>query len=193
MVNIFSLRGECMTVLILNGLNSKSNYYLKVKEILGENYEGNDVINIKESKIGNCLGCFSCWVKTPGECILQDDGNIIARKVINVSKLIIITETTFGGYSSSTKRVIDRLIPNVSPLFINVNNETHHKKRYEKYPDMTVIAVTDEDDEAKLRFENIVTKRNAVNFNSKNTKVKFVSTESIDKEEVLINLLREEF
>ena len=54
--------------------------------------------NLASMKIANCIGCFGCWVKTPGKCVLRDDAvkvyPIIAKSdnVIYVSK--IITEAT---------------------------------------------------------------------------------------------------
>lgn len=185
-----------MGIFILNGVNKNSEYYEKIKMLLTKEFKENEfinkIINIDESNIANCLGCFGCWVRTPGECILKDDGNLIAKEVMNSSKVIIITETTFGGYSSITKKAIDRLIPNVSPLFTTINKETHYKKRYEKYPDMSIIAISDDTEDNNNRFENIVTKRNAVNFNSKNTKVKFISPKSISLEKDLCIFLKEE-
>lgn len=28
-----------------------------------------EVVNLHEKKIRNCIGCFTCWTKTPGQCI----------------------------------------------------------------------------------------------------------------------------
>lgn len=32
-----------------------------------------DVANLREKKISPCIGCFTCWTKTPGRCIHKDD------------------------------------------------------------------------------------------------------------------------
>ena len=32
-----------------------------------------EVANLREKKIKNCIGCFTCWTKTPGECVHKDD------------------------------------------------------------------------------------------------------------------------
>jgi hypothetical protein len=31
------------------------------------------VVDLRNKKIKNCAGCFSCWTKTPGSCIHKDD------------------------------------------------------------------------------------------------------------------------
>ena len=30
-------------------------------------------IDLSKLKIKNCVGCFGCWVKTPGKCVIRDD------------------------------------------------------------------------------------------------------------------------
>ncbi|BBO70321.1 hypothetical protein DSCA_42510 [Desulfosarcina alkanivorans] len=32
-----------------------------------------DVVNLREKKINPCIGCFTCWTRTPGQCIHKDD------------------------------------------------------------------------------------------------------------------------
>ena len=32
-----------------------------------------EIVNLREKKIKYCIGCFTCWTKTPGKCIHKDD------------------------------------------------------------------------------------------------------------------------
>jgi multimeric flavodoxin WrbA len=32
-----------------------------------------DVVNLREKKINGCIGCYTCWKKTPGRCIRKDE------------------------------------------------------------------------------------------------------------------------
>ena len=32
-----------------------------------------EVVNLREKNIKNCIGCFTCWTKTPGKCLHKDD------------------------------------------------------------------------------------------------------------------------
>lgn len=32
-----------------------------------------EVVNLREKTIRNCIGCFTCWTKTPGKCVHKDD------------------------------------------------------------------------------------------------------------------------
>lgn len=32
-----------------------------------------EVVNLREKKIKNCIGCVTCWTKTPGKCVQKDD------------------------------------------------------------------------------------------------------------------------
>ena len=32
-----------------------------------------EYVKLKDMEINSCTGCFTCWTKTPGECIFKDD------------------------------------------------------------------------------------------------------------------------
>ncbi|MDU2663418.1 MAG: flavodoxin family protein, partial [Clostridium perfringens] len=33
----------------------------------------NKYIDLSKLRISNCIGCFGCWTKTPGKCVIRDD------------------------------------------------------------------------------------------------------------------------
>ena len=55
--------GESKTELMLN-------YLVEGMQEAGAEVE---VVNLREKKIKYCIGCFTCWTKTPGNCIHKDD------------------------------------------------------------------------------------------------------------------------
>lgn len=30
-------------------------------------------VDLSALRIANCVGCFGCWTKTPGRCVIRDD------------------------------------------------------------------------------------------------------------------------
>jgi multimeric flavodoxin WrbA len=94
---------------------------------------------VREKKIGNCAGDFFCWIRNPGMCNVDDDNREIAEAIVNSDLLIYLTPVTFGGYSSALKKAVDHQVQNISPFFSMLNGETHHQKRYKKYPDCLTI------------------------------------------------------
>ena len=41
-----------------------------------------ETLNIGSLNIKPCLGCFSCWNKTPGECCIHDDMQGVIDKIL---------------------------------------------------------------------------------------------------------------
>lgn len=121
-------------------------------------------IVIRDRKIGNCAGDFFCWVRSPGICHIDDDNRRIAEAIIGGDLTVYLTPVTFGGYSSTLKKAVDHTIQNIAPHFTKVGGETHHKKRYAKYPDLMVIGWMDAPDaQSEAVFRHLV-KRNSINF-----------------------------
>jgi Multimeric flavodoxin WrbA len=86
-----------------------------------------------ELSIGPCLGCFGCWLKTPGSCVIPgDDGRSFAEKLGQTDLLVMMTKIPFGSYAPSIKRALDRSISILLPYFSVHNGEMHHVQRYRR-------------------------------------------------------------
>jgi multimeric flavodoxin WrbA len=91
-----------------------------------------EIVNLREKKINDCIGCFTCWTKTPGACIHQDDMTrelfpkwMAADIVIYASPLYHFT------VNAAMKRFIERTLPVLKPYLIrkNIKEGTTHPLR----------------------------------------------------------------
>lgn len=87
----------------------------------------------------NCRGCWGCWVKTPGQCILPDGYERIGKNLAKADTVTIVSKCIYGTVSQDIKRVIDRSIGYAHPFFVTENKVMHHKRRYQKHFDLHLI------------------------------------------------------
>ncbi len=92
-----------------------------------------------QGKIQNCIGCFGCWIKTPGKCVIRDAYGNMGEKLSKIDELIIVSKCFYGGFSPFVKNVLDRSISYIHPYFAIKNGEMHHKNRYINHFDMKVF------------------------------------------------------
>jgi len=92
-----------------------------------------ELINLGELKINHCLGCFSCWFKTPGECVIKDDVALVLEKMSNADLIIYGTPLYVFAMTGLMKNLLDRSIPLASPYMIenkNMGGITTHPSRH---------------------------------------------------------------
>jgi len=98
-----------------------------------------DAIIISDNgTIRKCIGCFGCWIKTPGICVIKDDYQDLGQLMSQCSEIIIISKCVYGSYSPFIRNVFDRSISYLLPYFAVRNGEAHHKIRYENKLALTV-------------------------------------------------------
>lgn len=159
-----------MKALILNG-SGKNDAALDntcniiVNELTGIGWKVESV-TLRDLKITHCVGCFECWIKTPGICRFKDDGGEIAAKLIQSDLSVFLTPVTFGGYSAELKKALDRVICLILPFFMKINGEIHHKPRYKRYPRLMGVGVLPQADEESEQIFKTLVKRNALNFHT---------------------------
>ena len=122
-----------------------------------------ETIALRDKKIAYCLGCFECWIKTPGQCKIDDEGRAVTAAMLTSDLVIYLTPLTFGGYSSELKKALDRSICLVSPFFTRIDGEVHHQPRYLHYPALLGVGIGDAG-QAQL-FARLI-ERNAINLHA---------------------------
>ncbi len=161
-----------MQFLILNGMKKDDKIIPKINDILSNKLQDKglegEILNLHEKEIKPCLGCFKCWMETPGICIINDYGREVAKKIIQSDYLIYVTPVTYGAYSADLKKAVDRSLPLLSAFFRIYYNEIHHEMRYDKYPDFIVIGTLEEPDkEQESIFKSLVYRNQLNNFAEK--------------------------
>lgn len=134
-----------------------------IREVFAEKKEGIEIIT-ERGTIKNCIGCFGCWVKTPGRCVLKDDYNRMGEKMAHADELIIISRCVYGTYAPFVRNILDRCLPYIHPDFTKREKEIHHKVRYPNRLKISAYFYGDCTGEEKKTAEKTV-KANILNFN----------------------------
>jgi multimeric flavodoxin WrbA len=161
-----------MKTLVLNGARTENEIANAISDYLIESLKAKghevDVMILRNEQIGACLGCFGCWLKTPGECVIHDAGSDLPKKVIQSDLVFLVTPVTFGMYSSELKKALDRFpCPILLPFFKKINGEIHHAPRYDKYPTLVAIGLLPNSDEESENTFTALVARNGINLHTK--------------------------
>lgn len=138
--------------------------------------------DLSSMKIANCVGCFGCWTRTPGRCVIRDDATKVYPAIAQSDEVIYVSRIRYGGYDTVMKKMLERAIP-VQQAFIRIHNgETHHVQRAVTPKKATIIAYGDGiSDEEKDIFRELVS-RNAQNMSFSSHEIIFTTGDEADAE-----------
>lgn len=159
-----------MKIVIINGnpksgINSFDKYLDKLSSSLKK--KGNEVVilNLKNMKINYCIGCYACWLKTPGICIHKDDGPKILKQYINSDLVVLSSPIIMGFVSSILKTTLERFLPVLHPFLRIQEDRIQHLPRYDKYPSRILLLEKSNNDDIETIqiiediFKNIKTRK----------------------------------
>ena len=161
-----------MKITVLNGNPQADNtafddYLKRLSEELvsdGHNVTGFD---LREMDIKYCIGCFGCWVKTPGECRSRDESREVCRAYINSDFVLWASPVIMGFYSALLKKVTDKFVCLVHPYGEFVEGEVHHLPRYDHYPMAGLLLEKGSDtDDEDIQIISDIHSRTSLNFKS---------------------------
>ena len=103
-----------MKVLVLNGSPKKKSDTFRLTEafLRGFNREKKHevhIINVIEKDIAPCRGCFGCWQRLDGHCVIQDDQNAILDLYRTADRLSRYTERQQAYLAATARPMMDAL------------------------------------------------------------------------------------
>jgi len=154
---------------ILNGARSEEAKVDEASQVVSSalsSFGEVDMFKLREIPIADCLGCFGCWIKTPGECVIDDGARDIAHKLADADLKVFVTPIVFGGYSAELKKMLDRQICLILPFFTKIHGEVHHEARYQRNGNLLGVGVLPKPDEESERIFGTLFARNAINMHA---------------------------
>lgn len=125
-------------------------------------------VDLRDLQLRTCVGCWTCWLKTPGLCGLKDDMASLYPDLVKAGLVIWASPLIVGTVSALLKTAQDRFVPLAHPYVELVNGECHHRHRYAHNADIGLIVETTPDD----TDEDVAITRHLYERFSKNTRTR---------------------
>ena len=118
-----------MKILVLNGSPKEKSDTFRMTEafLRGLNRNGEhevNVIRVIDKDIAPCRGCFGCWERMDGHCVIEDDQNAILDIYREADIIIWSVPLYCCGMPSLLKAFLDRTIPLVKMKMVQEENGT---------------------------------------------------------------------
>ena len=137
-------------------------------------------VDLSKLKIKNCVGCYGCWTKTPGRCVIRDDAVQVYPLIAASKRVMYVSRIAYGGYDTIMKTMLERSIP-VQQAFIRlVDGETHHVQRSVTPKDAVIVVYGSTSAEEQSIFRRLV-ERNAKNMCFKSHRILFVDDDAVEQ------------
>jgi multimeric flavodoxin WrbA len=109
-----------------------------------------EMIELRKKRIQFCTGCYTCWTKTPGQCVLDDDmTRELYPKWLACDIAVYGTPLYNDGISAAMKAFIERTLPSYEPFLSRRKGRSYHPLRG-KHPAIVILSVAGMVEEANF-------------------------------------------
>ncbi|MFX1478088.1 MAG: NAD(P)H-dependent oxidoreductase [Promethearchaeota archaeon] len=127
--------GKIIKIVVFDG-GPRNNKFSKTSFMVNNFIEGAkeaganvEYFKLKDYNIHDCSGCYTCWTKTPGECIHKDDMTMLRKKLRKADLVVFASPLYIFNVTGILKRFMDRLCPILKPYMLS------DKQGFIKHPD----------------------------------------------------------
>lgn len=90
-----------------------------------------EIVNLRKKTIKSCIGCYTCWTKTPGKCIHKDDmTNELFPKWLKSDIVVYATPLYYHFMNGLMSTFRERTLPSAQPFFELNKGKTYHPLRH---------------------------------------------------------------
>jgi multimeric flavodoxin WrbA len=100
-----------------------------------------ETLYLRDYKINHCLGCYDCWLKTPGRCVQKDDMSaILVDRYLGADLVVLASPIYYATMNARMKLFVDRTLPMMDPLG-EIGEAGGSPHRFEKMPRVVTLSV----------------------------------------------------
>ncbi|MDD5642576.1 MAG: flavodoxin family protein [Syntrophales bacterium] len=100
-----------------------------------------ETLYLRNYKIKHCLGCYGCWLQTPGKCVQQDDmTDVLFNRYLEADLVVLASPIYHATMNARMKLFVERTMPMMDPLQEppEAGGVPH---RFEKMPKLVALSV----------------------------------------------------
>lgn len=100
-----------------------------------------EVVSLRTKTVKNCIGCYTCWTKSPGRCIHRDDmAEELFPRFVESDIAVFATPLYHFTMNATMKAFIERTLPAIEPYLRMKGDVTYHPLRG-RHPAVVVLSV----------------------------------------------------
>jgi multimeric flavodoxin WrbA len=136
-----------MNILALNS-SPRDNETSKTELVLQKFLEGArragaaaETLYLRNYQIKHCLGCYECWLKSPGRCVQKDDmAEVLFDRYLAADLVVLASPVYHATLNARMKLFVERTLPMMDPLqeAPEAGGVPH---RFEKMPKVVTLSV----------------------------------------------------
>lgn len=101
-----------------------------------------ETLYLRNYKINHCLGCYGCWLQTPGQCVQKDDmTEKLFDRYLQADLVVLASPIYHATMNARMKLFVERTMPMVDPLKMLPEGAGGVPYRFEKMPRLVALSV----------------------------------------------------
>jgi multimeric flavodoxin WrbA len=101
-----------------------------------------ETLYLRNYKINHCLGCYGCWLQTPGKCVQKDDmSETLFDRYLQADLVVLASPIYHATMNARMKLFVERTMPMVDPLKSSPESAGGVAHRFEKMPKVVALSV----------------------------------------------------
>lgn len=100
-----------------------------------------ETLYLRNYKINHCLGCFGCWLQTPGKCVQKDDmTETLFDRYLEADLVVLASPIYCATMNARMKLFMERTLPMMDPMK-DPPEGGGVPSRFEKMPKVVALSV----------------------------------------------------